>query len=159
MTTTPTGREVEPAPEAARAKLQPLAACISIDDQDKASLRGFKCSNCGVVLLDRSRGCPNCAAVGTLDAMTLAPTGKLYTYTIVYRSYPGVVTPFVSAVVALDGGGFIKGNLVGVDPVPEALPFDMPVRVEFERIKPVDGEPVHLLRYVFVPTTPASSAQ
>ena len=37
--------------------------------------------------------------------------------------------PYVSAIVDLDDGTAIKGNLINVDPDPESIPFDMPVEV------------------------------
>lgn len=39
-------------------------------------------------------------------------------YTVVHRAAPGVPAPFTSAVVALDGGGVIKANVVSPDGAP-----------------------------------------
>lgn len=51
----------------------------------------------------------------------LADTGTVRTFTIVHRAAPGVPTPYVSAVVDLDGGGVVKANLTNVEPDPERL--------------------------------------
>jgi uncharacterized OB-fold protein len=59
----------------------------------------------------------------------LADTGRVRTFTIVHRAAPGVPTPYVSVVVDLDGGGVVKANLVGVDPVPEQIRTGLPVRL------------------------------
>jgi uncharacterized OB-fold protein len=59
----------------------------------------------------------------------LADTGRVRTFTIVHRAAPGVPTPYVSVVVDLDGGGVVKANLAGVDPVPEQVRIGMPVRL------------------------------
>ena len=40
--------------------------------------------------------------------------------------------PYVSAIVDLEGGGTVKGNLVGVEPDPNEIEFDMPVEVFFD---------------------------
>lgn len=133
---------------------QALGSFIRTDEMGKPFLQGYKCSRCAEVLLEHRRGCPNCAALGSLDTCRLSDTGRLFTYSIVHRSFPGIATPFVSAVVKLDGGGFIKGNLIGVDPVPEKIKFDMPVRVEFDN---VDVGETNVLRYVFVPDSGAKS--
>jgi uncharacterized protein len=128
--------------------LQPLAPFVKIGADGKPYLEGLKCSACGEVLAVGSRrACPKCAALGTLEAVRLAEHGRLYTYTVVRRSFPGVATPFVAALVDLDGGGSIKGNLIGLDC--DAIRFDMPVRVGFEAVT-VTGEsaPRHL-RHVF----------
>ena len=40
--------------------------------------------------------------------------------------------PFISAIVDLEGGGTLKGNLIGVEPDPEKISFGMPVEVVFK---------------------------
>ena len=41
-------------------------------------------------------------------------SGKLYSYSIVHRSFPGIEVPYISAIVDLDDGTAIKGNLINV---------------------------------------------
>ena len=48
------------------------------------------------VTLARGRADPVAAS---LDLAALAETGKLYDFTVVHRSFPGVKTPFVDAIV------------------------------------------------------------
>lgn len=132
---------------------QPLASIIKIGADGAPFLEGFQCGSCREVLLEYRRGCPKCGAVASLVPKRLADHGKLHSYSIVHRSFPGVSTPFISAVVELDGGGFLKGNLLGVAPKPEAIRFDMPVRIEFDR-RPCADADRDVLRYVFMaPTT------
>ncbi len=69
-----------------------------------------------------------------------AARGRLYSYTIVYRSYPGIRVPFISAIVDLEEGGTIKGNLVEIEPSPEKLAYGMPVRVVFRGAECALGE-------------------
>ena len=64
-----------------------------------------------------------------MQARPLSNTGTLYTYSIVHRSFPGIDVPYVSAVVDLDGGGTLKGNLVQVQPAPEHVKLGMAVDV------------------------------
>ena len=40
--------------------------------------------------------------------------------------------PYISAIVDLDGGGTIKGNLINVEPDPKNISFDMRVKVVFK---------------------------
>jgi uncharacterized OB-fold protein len=131
--------------------LQPLGSFIKVDSAGNPYLEGVRCANCGEVLLETRRGCPNCSAIGMLEPLRLSETGRLFSYTIVYRSFPGIETPFISAIVALDGGGFLKGNLIGVDPSPAAVRFDMPVRVQFDHPEVADKPDLDCLRHVFVP--------
>ena len=62
----------------------------------------------------------------------LGNTGKLYSYSIVHRSFPGVDVPYISAIVDLDGGGTIKGNLIGIDANPDNIKFDMQLKLIFQ---------------------------
>jgi uncharacterized OB-fold protein len=134
------------------APVQPLAPFIKFGADGEPYLEGFKCTACGEVLaVGARRSCPKCAAVGTLEPIKLAERGKLYTYTVVHRSFPGVATPFVAVLVDLEGGGAIKGNLIGVDP--GAIQFDMPLRVGFETLN-ATGEPgAQHVRHVFTAAT------
>ena len=66
-----------------------------------------------------------------MSAVILPNSGKLYSYSIVYRSFPGIDVPYISAIVDLDDGTAIKGNLINVEPEPENIEFDMPVDVVF----------------------------
>ena len=49
-----------------------------------------------------------------------------------HRNFPGVEVPFISAIVDLDGGGTLKGNLMDIVPSPEALKFDPVPRDRFQ---------------------------
>lgn len=134
------------------APIQPLAPFVKIDAAGKPYLEGFKCAACGEVLaVSARRSCPKCATVGRLEPMRLAERGRLYTYTVVHRSFPGVATPFVAAVVDLDGGGAIKGNLIGVDP--GAIRFDMPLQVGFETLNATGETGGQHVRHVFTAAT------
>ena len=85
--------------------------------------------------------------------INLGTTGRLYNYTIVYRSYPGITVPFVSAVVDLDGGCTIKGNLLDVEPSPENLDFDMPVEIVFRGAELANPAGEGFISHFFVPAT------
>ena len=61
----------------------------------------------------------------------LGSTGKVRSFTIVHRAVPGVPTPYVSAIVDLDGGGVVKTNLLNVAPDPEVVQLGM-IRDELE---------------------------
>ena len=81
------------------------------------------------------------------------PDSTLYVYSIVHRSYPGIEVPYVSAVVDLEGGGTVKGNLINVDPEPEKLPFDMPVEVVYQKAPRKDKEGNEYVTYYFQPAS------
>ena len=73
--------------------------------------------------------CSKCGVREQMTCQRLANTGTLHTYSIVHRSFPGVAVPYVSAVVDLQGGCAIKGNLIHIAPDPSVIRFGMPVEV------------------------------
>ena len=119
---------------------------------DGFALRGLKCKDCGAVYSDRRTSCSRCHGRDCLEPFDLGETGKLYVFSIVHRSYPGIEVPYVSAVVDLDSGCSLKGNLCGVEPEPSALSFGMPVRVVFGDAQgQTDAEGKPYATYYFVP--------
>ena len=95
-------------------------------------LSGLKCKSCNSIFLGERSSCGKCFARDCFVELKLGNTGKLYSYSIVHRSFPGVEVPYISAIVDLEGGGTIKGNLIGVNPSPENITFDMTVNVVFK---------------------------
>ena len=113
---------------------QPLPAVdyLKIPDEGEPYLEGHKCGACGATFLGERAVCGKCGARDQMAAVTLPNHGKLYAYSIVHRSYPGIEVPYISAVVDLDDGTAIKGNLIEVEPDPEKIDFGMPVDVVFD---------------------------
>ena len=95
-------------------------------------LSGLKCKGCNSIFLEDRSSCGKCFARDCFVELKLANTGKLYSYSIVHRSFPGVVVPYISAIVDLDGGGTVKGNLVDLDVDPQNISFDMKVKIIFK---------------------------
>lgn len=93
-------------------------------------IEGYRCAACGAVMPVQVMACRACASRVPPAAYRSAETGKLYTWSVVYRSYPGIAVPFVSAIVDLDGGLSFKGTLKGVDT--DALEAGMAVRLVFD---------------------------
>ena len=87
-----------------------------------------------------------------MTAVKLPETGKLYSYSIVHRSFPGIEVPYVSAIVDLDDGTAIKGNLINIEPDPDKIEFDMPVEVVFDdALGRKDSDGNSYLSYFFQP--------
>ena len=95
--------------------------------------------------------CANCGTRNQMKTVKLANKGKLYNFTIVHRNFPGVEVPFISAIVDLEGGGSLKGNLVDMIPSAEAIKFDMPVNVVFRDAGRKDKDGNSYLSYFFTP--------
>jgi uncharacterized OB-fold protein len=104
------------------------------------------------VFLGERAICSKCGTRNQMKAVKLANTGTLYVYSIVHRSFPGIEVPYVSAIVDLDGGGTIKGNLINVEPVPEKIRLGMPVEVVYkDALGRKDREGNSYLSYFFQP--------
>lgn len=105
----------------------PVVDYLVIDD-GPAHLVGRRCDGCGTVYLERRNACAACGA-RTFSPAVLATTGRIESFTIVHRGAPKRIGPFVSVLVRLDDGTYVKANLVGVPPEPEAVEYDVPVRL------------------------------
>ena len=86
------------------------------------------CEECGAFYLDRRNACAKCGKTA-FGKKKLSDTGTLRSFTIVHRAAPTVPVPYVSAVVHLDGGGAVHTNLVNVEPDPEHVRLNMPLRM------------------------------
>ena len=130
----------------------PVVDYLKLPENGEPFLEGHKCSKCNAMFLGERKVCSSCFSRGSLEAVKLNNTGKLYSYSIVFRSFPGIDVPYISAIVDLDGGGTIKGNLIDVEPDPEKIKFDMPVEVIFDDAlgrKDADGN--SYISYFFKP--------
>ena len=132
----------------------PVVDYLKIPEDEEPYLEGHKCSKCGSVFLGERNVCSNCFSRDTMEPIKLSNKGKLYSYSIVFRSFPGIDVPYISAIVDLEGGGTVKGNLIDCDPDPEKIKFDMPVEVVFgDALGRKDSEGNSYTSYFFKPTS------
>lgn len=132
-------------------EIRPIKPFVKLPTGDKPYLAGLVCKACGEVLLGGAPrlACPKCASRAGFTDTKLADTGSLFVFTTVERSYPGVVTPFISVIVDLDGGGTLKGNLRNVQP--DKVKFGMPVKVVFDDAGRTDKQNNAYISYFFEP--------
>ncbi len=131
--------------------LLPVVPFLKMPDGGDPYLDGSKCSNCGAIFLGSRDTCSSCGERGKLETAKLSNEGELYVYSIVFRSFPGIEVPYVSAVVDLEGGGTVKGNLIGIDPDPAKIKMGMPVEVVYKKAPRKDAEGNEYLAYYFQP--------
>ena len=135
----------------------PAVAYLKIPDDGDPYLEGSRCGSCGATFLGERTICSKCGAREQMASVQLANRGELYSYCIVHRSFPGIDVPYVSAIVDLEGGGTVKGNLIDVEPDPTKIDFGMPVEVVYDDAlgrKDRDGNAY--LAYFFKPLTPTT---
>ena len=105
----------------------PIVGYLVLDD-GPAHLEAWEAVDSGALYFDRRNA--DAKGGGTeFRRRSLASTGKVRSFTIVHRAVPGVPTPYVSAIVDLDGGGVVKTNLLKVAADPEVVQLGMPVKL------------------------------
>lgn len=130
----------------------PVVPFLKIPSDGAPYLEGRSCERCEVTFLAPRTVCSKCGGRDTLVTKRLSNLGTLHAYSIVHRSFPGVDVPYVSAIVDLDGGGSVKGNLIGVQPDPKKIPFGMPVELVFkDALGRKDSDGNAYLSYFFQP--------
>ena len=130
----------------------PAIHYLKIPESGDPYLEGHKCGSCGAMFLGERMVCSKCAARDQMQKVKLSETGTLYAYSIVHRSFPGIEVPYVSAIVDLDDGTTIKGNLINIEPDPESIQFGMPVEVVYaDALGRKDKEGNSYLAYFFQP--------
>lgn len=130
----------------------PVVDFLKLPDIGGPYLEGQKCKKCSAVFIGARAHCSKCGARDAMEATRLSDKGQLYVFSIVHRSFPGVEVPYVSAVVDLEGGGTIKGNLINVEPTPEKIKLGMPVEVVYkDALGRKDREGNSYISYFFQP--------
>jgi hypothetical protein len=137
---------------AAQAQRRPIVPFLHLGEGpgDKPYLSGYRCGSCGTTYLSRRVACAKCATEGGFQQVKLKDRGKLYVYTIVHQSAPGVATPFISAIVDLDEGVAVRCTLIDVDADPAKLRFDMPVEMVTKTVR-TDKEGKEVVAFFFRP--------
>lgn len=130
---------------------RPIVPFLKIPPSGAPYLEGHRCRACGAIFLGERDTCSKCGKSGTLEAKKLSNRGELYVYSIVHRSFPGIDVPYVSAIVDLEGGGTVKGNLIHVEPDPAKIHMGMPVEVIYQIAPRKDREGNEYLTYYFQP--------
>lgn len=132
----------------------PVVDFLKIPEDGDPYLEGHKCKQCSSVFIGERSICAKCGDRAGLEAIRLSNQGTLYVWSIVYRSFPGIDVPYVSAIVDLDGGGTVKGNLINVEPDPEKIKFGMPVELVYgDALGRKDKAGNSYLSYFFQPRT------
>jgi uncharacterized OB-fold protein len=138
--------------ERTEAGARPVVEFLKLSADGAPYLEGQACAACGAVFLGKRPACGRCGARDRMQTRALSSRGSLYTYSVVHRSMPGIEVPYVSAIVDLEGGGSVKGNLIGVPPDPAQIPFGMPVEVVFrDALGRKDEQGNAYLSYFFQP--------
>ena len=100
-------------------------------------LIGARCEDCGALTVPQRGICPKCFS-SSMKVEEVEGKGKLAAYTVIYvpptemKNYGyGMKNPYASAVIELDEGGKVCGQLVGFDlSKPEEIKIGTPLVME-----------------------------
>ena len=83
-------------------------------NKEKYRLLGKKCSNCSAMIFPDRKQCPFCDSTNITE-QCFTGKGKIYTYTIIRVAPDGFEAPYITAMIKLEEGPMIVGEVVGVD--------------------------------------------
>ena len=115
---------------------------------DRPHLVANECTSCGARFFDRRNACAKCFGTSFIK-VPIATEGVLKAFTIVAFAAPGVPVPFVAGIVDC-GGTSVRGNVINVDPTPEAVTLGMRVRLATYSLG-VDDEGTEAIGFGFEP--------
>src|ERR1700688_5200930 len=133
---------------------RPIVAWLKL--APKPHLEGIKCDKCGAIYLDPKRvACSKCGESEKFSPVTLSDKGKVYVFSVVHQSFPGIKTPYITAIVDLPEGVSVRSNIIDVDPEdarknPRQM-FDMPVEM-VTNVVAKDREGHEVVAFAFKPS-------
>lgn len=85
---------------------------------ERYNLIGTKCKSCDSVFFPPRSICPNCRRMGTIEEFQLSGNGEIVSYTKIQEPLEGFEdqAPYVLAIVELEEGPRITGQIADVDP-------------------------------------------
>lgn len=92
------------------------------------------CESCGDAHFPPRVVCPHCLS-DSVELRESEGTGSVYSFTVVHVKYHptwGSETPYVNALIDLDDGPVVFGNIIDCDP--EVISVSASVTVDFEEI-------------------------
>lgn len=98
-------------------KPRPIVPFLRLPESpgEQPYLWGNKCKSCGAAFAGARMACSKCTSQ-ELEEVRLSKEGEIYTFTIIYQSFPGIPAPFVAATVDLPEGVSVRATIDGLDP-------------------------------------------
>lgn len=128
----------------------PLVEYLVLDPDPHLVAR--ECTSCGARYFDRRNACANCFE-DEFRLVELPTSGVVRSFTIVSQAAPGIPTPFVAAIIDLDGTS-VQANVINVEPDDEHVRLGMEVRLATYSLG-LDSNGVDAVGFGFEPVGPA----
>ncbi len=84
-------------------------------NKEKYRMIGKKCLDCGLIIFPNRKNCPTCDSQ-KLEEFGLSGKGKIYSDTIIRVAPDGFEAPYITALIKLEEGPMIVGEVTGLDP-------------------------------------------
>ncbi len=131
------------------------------ENPSRYNLMGFKCNNCGQQSFPPRVICPTChrKSVGKIEQVKLSNEGTIFSFTEVHEGLEelGKQTPYVIALVELDGGARVTGQVTDCDACDVAI--GRRVRATLRKLSEEGHGGIIHYGYKFVPLEPAPAEQ
>ncbi len=114
---------------------------------ERYNLVGTKCETCGTYYMPERKICAKCRRKGKIVSHMFTGRGKIHTFTVIRvapEDYEFFV-PYVLAIIDLEEGAHITGQVVDVDP--ETIKVGQQVEMVFRKIH--EDNPEGLITYGF----------
>ena len=114
---------------------------------ERYNLVGTKCETCGTYFMPERKICAKCRRKGKIISHMFTGRGKIHTFTVIRvapEDYEFFV-PYVLAIIDLEEGAHITGQVVDVDP--ETIKVGQQVEMVFRKIH--EDNPEGLITYGF----------
>jgi len=126
------------APAATEKQNKPLLDFIRVPANypaEDAYLWGSQCNACGAKFLGERVACGKCGSAEPMKEVKFGADGEIYVYAVVYQATPGLETPYIGAIIDLDDGVSVRGNVYGLDPTkPDPSWFGKRVKMFTEKV-------------------------
>jgi uncharacterized OB-fold protein len=147
-----------PAPETAGAGPVPIVEGLFAlpTAGEPPRLLASRCTVCGETFFPQRRFCARCSSPNLAEVL-LGPSGRLYTYTVVYELFAGLDSfgPYAVGQVEMDGSPRVQGLITGCDF--DALKIDMALELTLLPLGTDEhGRP--RVTYAFRPAQPKEGA-
>ena len=129
----------------------PIKPHLKVPESGDPYLEGLKCKECGAITLKSRMACAACGARDALEPHRLSNKGKLHSFSIIYRAFPGIDVPFVSAIADLEGGGTVKTNMTDIEPDPDKIELGMDIEIKYGIAPRKDAEGNEYMMYWIKP--------
>ena len=98
-------------------KPRPIVPFLTLPESpsEQPYLWGNKCKSCGAAFAGARMACSKCTSQ-ELEEIRLSNEGEVYSFTVIYQSFPGIPAPFVAATVDLPEGASVRATISGLDP-------------------------------------------